>query len=191
VIKKKTPSVQTMNMKTRGVMSLAVAALASVLLLRLAPGDVVWAAAPEVEAASPGPVQQTSTALVGRMYGVTMLKFRTDRALDEIRVVVDGETVGSLSVAAEDNQTTLKLASVVSGRRKSVSIFLDTINYSAEFTAAYMPMRDARDTMPQEYYGPGNDVKLADSGWVEVYRLSTLRHVGAEVTRFELKVEVR
>ena len=86
--------------------------LAALLCLRVAPEDAVPAEPPELHGLRPP--QKISPALVGRMHGVTMLEFQTDRALQEIRVVVNEQIAGSLRVPVDDNQTNLKLATVVS-----------------------------------------------------------------------------
>lgn len=149
------------------------------------------AATPEWEVTNSGTAQQPPSALVARMFGVTMLEFRTDHPLHEVRVTVNGTVLGSLSISAVDNQTTLKLAAVVSQRQGSATIYLDTVNYASDFTTAYPPMQDARDGLPTEYDGPGKDVKIPESGWLEVYRLFASRFKGAEATQYELKVEIR
>src|ERR1700691_3479115 len=83
----------------------------------LAPAGGVMAATPEWEVTNSGTAQQPPSALVARMFGVTMLEFRTDHPLHEVRVTVNGTVLGSLSISAVDNQTTLKLAAVVSQRQ--------------------------------------------------------------------------
>ena len=140
---------------------------------------------------NPGASQQSPSALVGRMHGVTMLEFRTDRPLREARVMSNGKLVGSLTLPADDNQTTLKLASAVSQRQRSITVYLDTGNYAGDFTASYPPLQNSIDTSPSEYYWPLKDLKLPGLVWVEVYRITAMRFRGAEGTSYELKVEVR
>ena len=176
-------------MNIRKVLTLGVVVLAVVLFLRISPGDAVLAEPQEVGAEAPA--KKASSALVGRMGGVTMLEFQTDRALQEIRVVVNEKIAGSKKFAVADNKTKLRLAAVVSEQRKSVSVFIDAENSSTEIIAAYPPIRDARDMSPKESIGPVKDVKLAESGWIEVYRLSASRYEGKDLATFELKVEIR
>ena len=125
------------------------------------------------------------------MHGVTLLEFRTDRPLHEVRVLANGNVLGTLPVSVEDKQTTLKLAMAVSQRQQSATVYLDTLNYATDFSASYPPLQDARDRLPQEYYRPGKDVTLPKSGWVEVYRLSADRYKGTAIIHYELKVDIR
>lgn len=163
--------------------------LAVVLSLWVSPKDTVLAKPPQLDVLNPH--QTVSPALVGRMHGVTMLEFIADRAIREIRVVENERIAGSLNVAVADNQTKLKLAAVVSEQRKSISVFIDTGNYSREIITAYSPLQDARDAPPKESIGPVKDLKLAESEWTEVYRLSATRYAGKDVVNFELKIEIR
>lgn len=151
--------------------------------------EIAFANPPELDGLSTP--QKTSPAIVGRIHGVTMLEFKSDRAIREIRVLENEKIARTLKVAVADNQTNLKLAAVVSEQRKSVSVFIDTVNYSTEIIAAYPPLRDARDASPKESINPVKDLKLAESEWIEVYRLSAARHEGKDVLNFDLKIEVR
>jgi hypothetical protein len=166
---------------------------AAVILLCLAVYRLVRipAATSEREPAEADADGARASALVARMRGVTMLEFRTDRRLHEIRVMVNEGVIGSLTMAAEDNQRTLKLAVVISGSHKSASVFLNTPNYGGDFVAAYPPSRHPSDPRPSEYCGPGRDIKLPLFGWMEVYRLSEERNGSGQAPYYELKVEIR
>ena len=175
-------------MNIRQVLTLAGVILAAVLCLWGASKEAALAEPPEPYGLSAP--EKNSPALVGRVHGVTMLEFTADRAIQEIRVVVNKEITGSMRAAGRDTQTNLKIATVVSEQRKSVSVFIDA-PFRTEIIAAYPPLRDARDGPPEESIGPVKDAKLAESEWIEVYRLSANRYEGKDVVNFELKIEIR
>jgi hypothetical protein len=125
------------------------------------------------------------------MHAVTMLQFETDRSLHEVRILTNGNVLGSLTLPLEDNQTILKLAAAISEGQKRVTVYLDTIGHSTDLTDDYPPVMDARDTPPREHHAPDRKIQLPESGWLELYRVSAERFRGADTVHYELKVEIR
>lgn len=178
-------------MNTRFLLCLGALILASVSVFWVRLVAQLPAAYPEIDAANSRPAQPSRSAVVARMFAVTMLEFETDRPLQEVRVIKNENVLGSLKILDGDNQNTLKLAVAVSERQKNATVYVETPNYSADFTSYYPPIKDARDERPREYTKPEKNIKLPKSGWIEVYGVSTKRFLGADCTDYQLKIEIR
>lgn len=178
-------------MNIRRPIWLAAIIVTPVSLLWFAPVGRVLAATPEPDATNSRVIQLPASARVQQMTGVTILELQTDRPLHEARVIVNGAVLGSFRVPVEDKQTKLKLGVVVSSAQNNVTVYLDVGHYGTDFTTSCPRGRAAFDAGPLEKYGSEKIIKLPNSGWIEVYGISEKAHEDAEITHFELKVEIR
>jgi hypothetical protein len=169
--------------------SFVLASLASIAVLFASFLSVTGEATSQDSASEPLPVNEAAPerlnteSLLARVNRVTVLRFETDMPVQEVRVVVNGKTVGSESFVGARNG--IDFAIVKMG--KNITIEMEVPNVGGRFLTAEYSQQLRAEVSETEYFGPGKRLRLA--GWTRVYGITQAERDGRRL--YSLSVEVR
>ena len=126
--------------------------------------------------------QPNRESVVQQINSVTVLNFRTDKPISEMRLSMDGKQVDATSVRTTD--TGLWLAIVPMNERMEIQIKAGSENHL--LTAKWPILLDSM-TREQKSFGPGKTLNLND--WIEVFAIERITLEGKN--RGSLKVEMK